>query len=111
MCSGSGGLQSTERTAVAAAVSSSAPASVEEYVERIPHDKRNIAIKTLTEIADIAEKIQNWELIAHLLGLSDPQVEVIRRNHQHYEEQKLVEILNMCIYLRWYQYNWCLLLL
>ena len=91
MCSGSRRLQGS---AAAAVVSSSAPMSVEEYVERISLEKRNIAIKTPSEIADIAGKIQSWELIAHLLGILYPQVEAIRNDHQgHYEEQKLAMIL------------------
>ena len=72
-----------------AAVSFSTAAAVEDFVERIPHEKRSVAVRTPSEIADIAEKIQNWELIAHLLGLSDPQVEAIKNDHRHYEEQKL----------------------
>ena len=68
----------------------------EEYVARIPFEKRNVAVSTPTEIADIAVKIQNWELIAHLLGLSDSQVEEIKRDHPSYEEQKLaVRLINL----------------
>ena len=93
VCSGSRGLQSTGGTASAAVVSSSAPMSLEEYVERIPLEKINTAIVTPTEIATIADKIQKWELIAHLLELSDPQVEAIKNDYRHYDEQKSVERL------------------
>ena len=66
--------------------------SMEEYIERIPTEKRNIAINTSSEIAKIAGKIESWELIAHLLGLSHPEVIVIKRTNEHYEEQKLVNV-------------------
>ena len=38
---------------------------MQHFVERIPHEKRSVVVRT-PEIADIADKIQNWELIAHL---------------------------------------------
>ena len=63
---------------------------MEEYVERIPHGKQNVAISTDVEIAEIAEKIKYWELIAPFLGLLAPQVEEIKKDHFKYEEQKLV---------------------
>ena len=61
----------------------------EEFVERIPHKKWSVAVSASAEIADIAEKSQNWELMAHLLGLSDREVEEIKRDHQLYEEEIL----------------------
>ena len=62
----------------------------QEIVDRISRENlQTIAVRTPTEIANIAVKIQNWELLAHLLGLSDPQVEAIKKDHEHYEEQKL----------------------
>ena len=73
------------------AVVPSAPLSMEEYIETVPHEKRNIAITDSKEIAKIAKIIESWECIAPLLGLDDAEVTVIRRNHvENYEEQKLV---------------------
>ena len=82
MCSGSGKIQSTEGTV-------SAPMSLADYTEGIPLDKM---VKTPIEIANIAEKIKKWERIAQQLGLSDPQVEAIKNDYRHYEEQKLAMI-------------------
>ena len=86
LCSGGGGLQSSGGAA-ASVLTPSAPMAMEE---RIPHSKRNVAVSTGVEIAVIAEKIQDWEAIAPYLGISAPQVEVIKMNHYNYEDQKLV---------------------
>lgn len=63
---------------------------MEEYVERIPQDKRNIKIPT-DEIDEIADKIiRSWEPLALLLKLSDDKVEIIKNDHRNnYNEQKL----------------------
>lgn len=61
---------------------------MEEYVEGIPLDKRNITVSSPDEIAIIAEKIQRWEPLASFLGLPEPKVEEIKKDYQHYDEQK-----------------------
>ena len=75
--------------AAASVLTPSAPLSMEEYAERIPHSKRNVAISTDVEIAQIAQKIRDWGLIAPYLKISDPQVQEIKNNHYNYEDQKL----------------------
>ena len=83
------GLPSSDGAAAALVAFPSAPVPMEEYVDRIPHSKRNVAIRTDVEIAEIARKIQDWGLIAPYLKISPPQVQVIQRNHYNYEDQKL----------------------
>lgn len=84
-----GVLQSSGGMA-ASVINSSAPVSIEQYVEKIPLSKRNIVVGTGVEIDEIAEKIKCWESIAPFLGLSDPQVHEIKKDHSNYGEQKLV---------------------
>ena len=72
-----------------AVVTLSSPVSMEEYAKRIPHDRKNVAIRTDVEIANIAKKLECWELIAPFLGLSTPQVKELKKDYGCYEEQKL----------------------
>lgn len=88
--------QSVDRTA--AVVIPLAPVSMQEYIERIPLEKRSTTITEPTEIAKIARKIGDWELIAHRLGLHYPEVTAIKNDYRNYEEQKLAMYSILCYF-------------
>ena len=65
------------------------PVSLEDYMARLPPNKLNISISTSKQIADVAEIMEQWELISALLGISYAEAEEIKSNNpQHYAEQK-----------------------
>ena len=64
------------------------PTSVGDYEAKIPAAKRGFVVSTPTQIANIAEKIETWESISHLLEISHAKAEEIKKNNTDYLEQK-----------------------
>ena len=64
------------------------PISMGDYEAKIPAAKRGCVVSTPTQIANIAEKIETWEFISHLLEISHAKAEEIKKNNTDYLEQK-----------------------
>ena len=62
--------------------------TMEEFIAKIPPVKRNTPISSEIQIADIAAVMKDWELISDRLGLSEADVERIKNDNHHYEQQK-----------------------
>ena len=62
--------------------------TLKDYEEKISPAKRGFVVSTPTQIANIAEKIETWESISHLLEISHAKAEEIKKNNTDYLEQK-----------------------
>ena len=62
--------------------------SMEDYEAQISPTKRGFVVSTPTQIANIAEKIETWEFMSHLLKISHAKAEEIKKNNTDYLEQK-----------------------